>query len=935
MVLFAAPRVFSSSIRELFSYRFFFCFLSLFFSIVAFAVPPLQPARLFCEYRENPLGLAEEKPRFTWTLASAERNQQQAAYEIQVSDNLSQLLQGKGDVWQSGKVPSSQNILIDYEGEPLRSFTRYFWRVKVYNGTGEASAWSKPAWFETAMLKKEDWKAAWIGDGSKQFAKDEDFYGDDPAPLFRKTFPVRRKLASARLYVSGLGYFEGFLNGKKIGDHVLDPGWTTYGKQVLYVTHDITPLLKRGTNTVGFMLGNGWYNPLPLRLFGRFNLREVQQTGRPCVKAQLHLRYTDGTEDWIVTDESWQTAPGPVIRNNVYLGEHYDARKEFPGWTTTANLQAWKGAVIVDGPSGNLAPQRQPPIRVKDIIKPKAITEVGKDSFIVDLGENFAGVGRIRVKGPAGTRVALRYGEDIHADGRLNYLTTTAGQIKEIWKLSGGRGAPKTTWQEDVYYLKGDGLEEWSPRFTFHGFRYIEISGWPGKPTVNDIEGLRMHSDLQPAGEFSCSNDMFNQTQEVIQRTFLSNVFSVQSDCPAREKMGYGADIVVTAEAFLYNYDMANFYRKTVIDFANEQRPEGGITELAPYTGIADRGYGDDSGPLGWQLVFPFVQKKLYEFYGDKRILSQYYPAFQKQLEFLKEKEVAGLFHWDISDHEALDPRPEAFTASAFYYHHVKLGAEIATILGNCDDSAIYTNWANRIKNAVVRKYHVPNTGRFDNATQAAQLFALWYGLAPEEEKTMAFLEGEIQRHNGHLSTGIFATKFLFDVAREKDQNELAYAIANKRDFPGWGHMLENGATTLWESWEKPDTVTSMNHPMFGSVSEWFYRSLLGINAAAPGFAKITIKPQPVADLSWAKGTYHSIQGPIVSEWKKEGGQFFLSVTIPANTTADVWIPAKEGQKIRESNKSLEEQGLAVFRYEKEYAVLSVPSGTYHFTRHE
>ncbi|RYZ60136.1 MAG: alpha-L-rhamnosidase, partial [Chitinophagaceae bacterium] len=488
-------------------------------------------------------------------------------------------------------------------------------------------------------------------------------------------------------------------------------------------------------------------------------------------------------------------------------------------------------------------------------------------------------------------------------------------------------------WQEDVYYLKGRGTEEWSPRFTFHGFRYIEITGWPGRPTVKDIEGLRMHTDLQPAGDFSCSNEMFNRLQQVINRTFFSNVFSVQSDCPAREKMGYGADIVVTAEAFLYNFDMANFYRKTVADFANDQRPDGGITELAPFTGIADRGYGDSSGPLGWQLAFPFVQKKLYDFYGDKKILQAYYPSFQKQLDFLKANEVDGLYHWDISDHEALDPRPEAFTASAFYYHHVRLGVEIATILGKCDDSAIYSQWAGRIKNALVRKYNVPNTGRFDNATQAAQLFALWYGLAPQEEKTIQFLKDEIRRHNGHLSTGIFATKFLFDVAREKDQNELAYAIANQRSYPGWGYMLEEGATTLWESWQKPDSVHSMNHPMFGSISEWFYRSLLGINAASPGFEKITIKPQPVTDLAWAKGVYQSIRGPIGSNWKKEGNRFVLNVTIPPNTTAEVWLPAKEGDRITESGKTPEAQGLRLLRYESGYAVLHVPSGQYSFLR--
>jgi alpha-L-rhamnosidase len=426
---------------------------------------------------------------------------------------------------------------------------------------------------------------------------------------------------------------------------------------------------------------------------------------------------------------------------------------------------------------------------------------------------------------------------------------------------------------------------------------------------------------------------MFNRLQNVIRWTFLSNVFSVQSDCPGREKMGYGADIVVTSEAFLYNYDMANFYRKTVRDFANEQQPDGGITEIAPYTGIADRGYGGHSGPLGWQLAFPYLQKKLYEFYGDKRIIEENYAGIQRQMDFLKSKEVSGLFHWDISDHEALDPRPEAFTAAAFYYHHALLAADFAGILRKKSDSIGYAKLASRISNAIVRKYEVPNTGRFDNATQAAQLFALWYNLPNDKGKALQVLEGEFQRHKNHLSTGIFATKFLFDYLREQNRNDLAYTIANQRGYPGWGHMLEEGATTLWESWKKPDNASSLNHPMFGSISEWFYRSLLGINPAAPGFQKITIRPQPAGDLTWAKGSYKSIQGTIESSWTKEGASFTLQVSIPANTTAEVWLPATSKDKITESGKTLKVQNLEVNRYENGYAVLTVPSGKYSFRR--
>lgn len=919
-------------VKENYFFKPFFFLILWVTTIQVQGTSPLQPLQLTCEYIQNPLGIEEKKPRLSWTLQATKRGQLQSAYELIVSDNLHALQQGKGNKWESGKVSSAQNILVEYNGTPLTSFTRYYWRVKVYNQDGEASEWSAPATFETAMLKEEDWKARWIGDGCKQFVRDEDFYKDDPMPLFRKSFTATKKIAGARLYVSGVGYYEAYLNGQKIGDHVLDPGWTTYKKQVQYVTYDLAPLLKQGQNTIGFMLGNGWYNPLPLTLFGRFNLREVQQTGRPCVKAQVRIKFTDGSEQTIVTDQSWQTTTGPVIRNNTYLGEHYDARAEKRGWTTSGGKNAgWKNAVIVEGPSGNLTPQMQPPIRITGIIKPVKITETGKDTFIVDMGQNFAGVARIKVKGEAGRKVVLRYGEDIHPNGRLNFLTSTAGQIKEMWNLKGGPGAPKTAWQADSYTLNGTGTETWAPRFTFHGFRYVEITGWPGTPSLNDIEGLRMNSDLPFTGTFSSSNSMFNRLQQVIQWTFLSNVFSVQSDCPGREKMGYGADIVVTSEAFMYNFDMAQFYRKTVTDFANEQQPDGGITEIAPYTGIADKGYGGHSGPLGWQLAFPYLQKKLYEFYGDKRLVEENYPGIKKQMDFLKAKEINGLFHWDISDHESLDPRPEAFTAAAFYYHHALLAADFAGLLEKKQDSLSYAAWARRIKNDIVKKYMVPATGRFDNATQAAQLFALWYDLAPEKEKSLNILLGELARHHHHVSTGIYGTKMLFDVMREENRADIAYAVANQRTYPGWGHMLEEGATTLWESWKKPDNANSLNHPMFGSVSEWFYRSVLGINPAAPGFKKTIIKPQPAGDLTWAKGSYRSIQGLIVSNWKKEKNKFYLEVEIPANTTAEIWMPAKENDKLTESGKSLKDQQLRVDRFENGYAVIMVPSGRFTF----
>lgn len=906
-------------------------FLLSLFCLFAHAVSPVQPAKLTTEFLENPLGIDVGSPRLSWTLVSTQRSQKQSAYELVVSDNEKDVLAGKGNVWQTGKVISRQSNLVKYAGSALQSFTKYYWRVKVYDGANESSEWSMPATFETAILNVSDWQAKWIGDGSKQFEKDEDFYKEDPMPLFKKIFTTNKKIASGRLYISGQGYYEAYLNGKKIGDRVLEPGFTTYKKEVLYSSYDVSSLLKNGSNNIGLMLGNGWYNPLPLRLFGRFNLRDVQQTGRPCVTGQLLLRFTDGTHETIITDETWLAAPGPIVRNNVYLGEQYDARLEQPSFFTN-ELKGWKKAVLNEGPSGVLTAQMLPPIRVTKTIKPRRIYESGRDTFLVDMGQNFSGVAKIIVKGPTGKKISLRYGEDVFKDGRLNYLTTVAGHIKEMWNLKGGPGSPKTAWQQDEYILKGKGVETWWPRFTFHGFRYVEITGWPGKPTVDDIEGLRMNSDLEESGSFACSNPLFNKINEVTKWTFLSNVFSVQSDCPGREKMGYGADIVVTTEAFMYNYDMVHFYRKTVRDFANEQQPDGGITEIAPYTGIADRGYGGESGPLGWQLAFPFVQKKLYEFYGDKEIIEKNYEGIKKQMDFLQAKAVSGLFHWDISDHESLDPRPEAFTASAFYYHHALLAYEFASILDKKEDAEKYLRLAERIKTSIVSKFLVPGTGRFDLATQAAQLFALWYKLSPEKGKSEKVLSDEFTRHNWHVSTGIFATKMMFDFFRETDQNEMMYKIANQKDYPGWGFMLENGATTLWESWRKPDQ-NSQNHPMFGSISEWFYRSLLGINAAAPGFEKIIIKPQPAGDLKWAKGSYQSVRGTIVSDWKKEENQFQLHVSIPVNTTAEVWLPSKENGAVLENKKIISSSpDGTTLRYEKGYAIISVGSGNYNFS---
>jgi len=907
----------------------------LFFSNLTFG-QNIQIAHLKTDHQTTPLGFDNPVPEFSWIDQSSERGMLQTAFEIQVSNDQEKLDAGIGNFWQTGKISGNQTFGIPYSGKTLQSFTRYFWKVRVWNQHDEVSEWSQPSWFETGMMKPTDWKAKWISDQRLLPLNDEDFYKDTPNPLLRKEINLKKEVRSARLYIAGLGYSIAYLNGQRVGDHMLDMPWTQFARQVTYNTFDVTPLLRKGKNAIGVMLGNGWYNPMPIKLFQRFNFRNVLTIGKPCLKAQLRITFTDGSSETIVTDESWKTGDGPILKNSVYLGELYDARLEQKGWNELGfDDSQWQKSKLEVDPKGQLIARYIPPVRATRILKPIKMTEPNPGVYLFDFGQNFAGVPRLKAKGPAGTRVILRGGEDIHVNGTLNYLTVITGQLKAMWNTKGGEGCPKDPMMVNTYILKGEGDEIFTPEFTFSSFRYLEVIGFPGKPDLNSVEGLRMNTDLRETGSFECSNEMFNRIQEMVKWTFLSNVFSVQSDCPAREKLGYGADIVSTAEAFNYNFDMSSFYRKVVQDFVNDVRPNGGMPEVAPNVGINDLGMGGDTGSPGWQLAFPFGLKVLYDYYGDLTTAEKHYEVLKKQVDFMYSVTPDYIVQKCISDHESIDPKPVALSATAFYYHHVIILSEFAGLLNKKEDAANYQKLANEIKTAFVKTFLKPGTGVFDSGTQAAQLIPLYYNLVPENGKDAAVdrLLSEIYiKHKGHLSTGIFGTKFMFDVFRRENRNDVAYTIANQRTFPGWGNMLANGATTLYEAWQYPDTICSQNHPMFGSISEWFYKSLLGINAKAPGFAKFEIKPQPAGDLTWAKGHYDAVVGQISSEWKILGTQFFLNVTVPANTKATICVPSLPKKEVLESGQpSKKSSGLKYIEYRDGYAIFEVGSGNYSF----
>ncbi|MDD2380170.1 MAG: family 78 glycoside hydrolase catalytic domain [Mariniphaga sp.] len=913
--------------------------LTLLFLVAVYFCSAL-PTNLKVNYLTQPKGI--DKPVFfSWEVIDYERGAQQTAYRILVASSLEKLDSEEGDYWDSGKVNSSRTIQIPYQGKQFKPGSRYFWKVISWNNNDEHSECQENGLFETGLFSEKDWKGKWIGDGRTAPERDEDFYQKIPAPLFRKSFDTKKNISGAKLYISGLGYHEIYLNGEKISDYRLEPGWTQFAKTVYYNVHDVTHQLKTGKNALGVVLGNGWYNPLPLRVFNR-NLREILTIGQPKMRCQLTIEYEDGSTETIASDRSWKTAEGPVVRNNVYLGEWYDARQEIPGWCTPEfDDSLWEKVTWAEAPEGKLTWQYIPPVRHTKTLHPVQLMEPHAGMYVYDLGQNFAGVIRFRVDAPAGTEIIFRYAEVLKPDLTIDVNTTAAGQVKSPGR--GGPGAPDVAWQEDRYICKGIKGETFEPRFTYHGFRFVEVTGLSSKPSLNDLEGLVIHSDIPDVSEFNCSNGLFNQIQQITEWAMLSNVHSVESDCPAREKFGYGGDIVTVGEAFLYNYDMSSFYQKSVRDFERDALPSGGMTECAPNIGINGRGIEPGTGPVGWTLAHPFILYQLHKYYGNIEIVKEQYPALKKLVDFYHDRTPDFLILDCIGDHNSVDERPYPVSAASAYYHHVTILAELAELLGKKEDVKKYSQVAENIKKAFIERLVDKESGKVYSGYQASQVFALYYDLLPQEVRRKAFarLEEQIMlERQGHLTTGIFSTKMMLNYLSDQNRDDLSFIMLNQKEYPGYGYMIDNGATTLWENWNKKEH-DSKNHPMFGSVSEWFYKSLLGIQQSekSVAFSEIVIKPSVVGDLTWAKGSYHSVRGKISSSWWRFGNDLHLTVTIPANTTGKIYMPVLgnnfpdiyEGNYllVKNGKKMDATEGISFDRLERDFAVFSVKSGTY------
>jgi alpha-L-rhamnosidase len=739
-----------------------------------------------------------------------------------------------------------------------------------------------------------DWTGiSWIGDGRPQPTNDAAFYADDPAPQFRRGFRIEGAVRAARLRIVGLGLYEARVNGCDVTEGGLAPLWTTFSKRVFYDDYDVTKQLAPGENVLAVTLGNGWYNPLPLRMWGNYNLQRNLACGRPCLRLRLEIERADGAVQTIVSDASWKVAGGACLRNNLYLGEVYDARRETPGWTGTGfDDSSWQPAARVAGPGGLLEPRAAPPVAVRERWPAAGISEPRPGVYVADLGRNFAGVARFRLgAGAAGERITLRYGELLNGDGTVNVMTAVCGQIKRPGK--GGPGAPDLAEPADVYVRRGGGEESYTPRFTWHGFRYVQLEGLARRPAPSDVEGVALASALRDDGEFECSSPLFNDMHRLCRNTFLSNVFGVQSDCPARERFAYGADIAVSAQAFLLNFDMRAFYAKTAQDFADANE-DGWYTMTAPYVGIGDRGFGGRAAPIGWSVGVPVLLQELHRYYGDRECVARHYDACVRYVLLVKEKCPDLIVPRCLSDHEALEMASETITATAHFHHWARAVSEFAAILGRAEDARRHGELADAIRNAFQARF--VRGGRVGAGLQGEQAFGLYHRLIPEPDRAAALeiLRRDLAAHGGGLTTGIYGTRYLLEVLSEEGLADELGALAARREFPGWGYMLEQGATTLWETWKPSDNVYSRNHPMFGSVDEWLVKHVLGIAPAgdAVGFDKAVIRPQAVGGVTWARGLYRSAKGDLRVSWRLVGGEMKLQIEVPAGMTARVWRPA-------------------------------------------
>ena len=903
-------------------------FSSLLLFLVLFSISlsaqQITVSDLTSEYKSNPVGIDATHPRLGWKLHSEKRHLLQTAYQIRVARSEKDLRRSARLLWDSGKIESDESVQISYAGSALESRGKYYWQVKVWTNQG-VSEWSAPASWEMGLLNPADWQAKWISCGWE-----EDKTTSQPSPMFRQAFSLKGKIRSARAYITSLGLYEARINGKRVGDQYFTPGWTSYNKRLQYQTYDITDLLQNGQNAVGVTLGDGWYRGY-LVWEGRRNTYG-EQLG---LLMQIEITYANGKRESIITDENWQTAQGPILTSDIYMGETYDAQKEKMGWDTPAYQdEDWGKAALLPAVKTQLIAPAGPPIKKIEEITPIALITTPKGEQVFDMGQNMVGWVRLKVHGPAGTKVTLRHAEVLDKFG--NFYTDNL----------------RLATQKVQYTLKGTGEEIYEPHFTFQGFRYVAVDGYPGTLTKDAITGVVIHSDMDKTGSFSCSNELLNQLQHNIQWGQKGNFLDVPTDCPQRdERMGWTGDAQVFARTAAFNMDVAGFFTKWLGDLAADQLPDGRVPFVIPQI-MRDH----HSAATGWADASTIIPWTQYLIYGDKGILQVQYSSMKSWVDFML-KQAGEEVVWDTGFHfgdwlfyspdDDRDGRAavtyKPLIQQAFMTHSLDILSKTAELLGKEADARTYRELHEKARTAFQQEYVTPG-GRLVSGTQTAYVLALQFDLLPETLRPVVaqHLVDNISSYNDHLTTGFLGTPYLCHVLTRFGHLDKAYELLLQETYPSWLYPVKMGATTIWERWDgiKPDStfqnigMNSFNHYAYGAIGDWMYQNIGGIqiDPKNPGYKHIIIRPRPGGEIQHARTSFESLYGTISTNWEKREGEFHLEVDIPENTTASVWLPTEENASVKLGDQDLAAApDVLSFQKEAEGTKVVLGSGKYVF----
>ena len=883
---------------------------------------------LRCEHLLNPLGIDILQPRLSWMLNSPARGERQTAYQILVASSPTILSGDTGDLWNSGIIVSDQSVLVSYGGQALTSGEMCYWKVRVWDENGNFTAWSPVATWSMGLLKASDWTAQWIG-----MNENTGISPAPPSPMLRKTFTISKPVARATAYICGLGYYELQFNGSKVGDHVLDPSWTRYDYHAYYTTFDVTTNLVEGENAVGVQLANGFYNQWTS---DAWNTYTAPWRALPEMILQLAVQYTDGTTNLIVSDPTWRAASGLLVLDTTRLGEVYDARLEQTNWSTAGyNDSAWTNAVARNGIAGALLAPDAEPVKVFQSVPAVRIVPVsGKAGvYTFDFGQNLVGWGQLTVSGAAGTSVSMVYGELTNTDNSVNQSNINVYVSLQQY------------FQKDTYILKGSGAETYAPRFTYHGFRYAQVSGLLSAPTTNTLVAQVVHTALDTAGSFHCSSDLLNRIETNTLWSYLGNFVGLPTDCPTREKNGWDGDAQLACEVGLTHFDSAAAYGRWLKEFAPGQLASGELSGVFPN---ANWGYGE--GPA-WEASVLFIPWFVYEHTGDAGLLTNNYAVMKAYVNYETSVASGNIVSYGLGDWEpASTTTPTEVTDTGYYYQSALVLARAAALMGNTADAVLYSNLAAQVSVSFNSAFYNTNNAEYSGGTQTAQSCALYEGLAASNQVSAVAeaLAVTVGQNGNTIDTGILGSKFLLRALCDSGHSDTAMALAMQTNYPGWGNWVVRGATTLWETWSGTGAIDSLNHIMFGDVSAWFMEYLAGIRPGSPGYHLVLIKPEITGAISSAQARHESPYGTISNAWQISGHTITMSLVIPPNSTSLVYLPtlgtAATNLVIQESGTNLWTNGAptggdsgVVFDHNEgsgpqTYSVWDVPAGSYQFT---